>query len=951
MSGLNKNKIGASVASIFRFSKKINNKQTEQKLQEAEEKFSAAFNASPDLMAITKFSDGTILEVNEGYSKLLGFTRAESIGKTTTELLIWGNAKGRQKFVDLLLKTGQVIDFETTLRRKNGTMVTVLDSARIFTFQGEKCVLSIAHDITNRKQFEAVLKEKEEKYYTLIQKIEAGVVVHGPDTKILVCNSAAQEILGLTEDQLLGKTAFDPTWSFFKEDGSVANVMDYPVNLVIKTKKPLRNYILRVHRSNDKNDVWVLISADTILNKNGKIVQVVVTFVDVTKRKINEIEREQFFRFFNLSTDIMVIADPNGAFKKVNPTCLNLLGYTEKELLSKSFIDFVYCDDKQPTLDEMAKQIKIGSSLNFENRYLCKGGKVVWLSWRATFNKAEGLTYATARDITEKKLAEIAIDRKNRALKIVSGINQSLIHITDENVLLNDACHIAVEIGGYLLAWVGFAVQDKNKMVEVVARAGSGSTYLDDIKIVWANNEYGRGPTGSAIRTGKTQMSRNISIDPKMIPWRKSAKKYGFKSSIALPLINNRKTFGTINIYSGEIDAFNDDEVRILEELASDLSFGIITQRNRAEQLKMVEVIKSNESALKEAQRIGHFGNWSWDMKTDKIVWSDEYYRIIGFDPKKSPPGYKDHLKIYTSESAARLDEAVKRNIKTGESYILDLEIATPNATCQWITARSESVYDAHGKIIGLRGTAQDITEAKKIDQMKSEFVSLASHQLRTPLTGIKWLSELLMRDPEKTLTADQNDLMNGIVMSTKRTINLVDDLLDVSRIDTGKNLNLNVKPVDVVTLINFAINEKRPLINQNNLTVELSDALSKPIVLKVDKEKIQQVFENLLDNALKFSTPGSKINIGANFENNQVTFFVKDNGVGIPLANQSKIFARFYRADNATKIDNTGTGLGLYIAKGIIEYHHGKIWFESKEGKGSIFYFSLPLAVDLEKK
>src|SRR3989339_605900 len=406
MSGLNKNKIGASVASIFRFSKKINNKQTEQKLQEAEEKFSAAFNASPDLMAITKFSDGTILEVNEGYSKLLGFTRAESIGKTTTELLIWGNAKGRQK-------------------------------------------------------------------------IEAGVVVHGPDTKILVCNSAAQEILGLTEDQLLGKTAFDPTWSFFKEDGSVANVMDYPVNLVIKTKKPLRNYILRVHRSNDKNDVWVLISADTILNKNGKIVQVVVTFVDVTKRKINEIEREQFFRFFNLSTDIMVIADPNGAFKKVNPTCLNLLGYTEKELLSKSFIDFVYCDDKQPTLDEMAKQIKIGSSLNFENRYLCKGGKVVWLSWRATFNKAEGLTYATARDITEKKLAEIAIDRKNRALKIVSGINQSLIHITDENVLLNDACHIAVEIGGYLLAWVGFAVQDKNKMVEVVARAGSGSTYLD----------------------------------------------------------------------------------------------------------------------------------------------------------------------------------------------------------------------------------------------------------------------------------------------------------------------------------------------------------------------------------------------------------------------------------------------------------------------------------------
>lgn len=686
--------------------------------------------------------------------------------------------------------------------------------------------------------------------------------------------------------------------------------------------------------------------------------------------------------------------------------------------------------------------------------------------------------------------AEIAIGRKNRALNIVSGINQALIHITDENILLNDACRIAVDIGGYLLAWVGFAAQDKTKTVEVIARAGKGSAYLDNINIVWANNEYGRGPTGSAVRTGKTQMSRNISKDPKMIPWRQSAAKYGFSSSIALPLINNGKTFGVITIYSGEIDAFNEDEVRILEELANDLSFGIITQRNRVEQVKMAEIIKDNESTLREAQRIGHFGNWSWDVKTDKIVWSEEYYRIIGFDPKKAPPGYKDHLKIYTPESAARLDAAVKRNIKTGESYMLDLEMASPKATCRWITARSETVYDTHKNIIGLRGTAQDITqrkideqklislleersklfkesqklstvventfeaialidlgktnmllyvnkawenlfayskdevvnkrtalildvisrnpeiekefwncikngklfsgqiewqkkngewfwadvntmplrdeegniyvwcnvvrdvtEAKKIDQMKSEFVSLASHQLRTPLTGIKWFSELLLRDPKKTLSSDQNEFANGILMSTNRIINLVDDLLDVSHIETGKNFDLKIESVDVIPLISYAINEKQPLIFKNNLIVELSKTLYKPLVLKIDKEKIQQVFENLLDNAIKFSKPGTKINIGVKINADSATFYVQDHGVGIPQVNQDKIFTKFYRADNASKIDNTGTGLGLYIVKGIIEYHHGKIWFESKEGKGTTFYFSLPLNVGRIKK
>ncbi len=122
-------------------------------------------------------------------------------------------------------------------------------------------------------------------------------------------------------------------------------------------------------------------------------------------------EREQFFKFFTLSTEIMVIADPNGNFKKVNPACLRILGYAEKELLEKPFIDFVHPDDKQATLDEMARQIKLGSSMNFENRYRCKDGSVLWLAWNASYDKHDNTTYATARDITERKESE----KKERA--------------------------------------------------------------------------------------------------------------------------------------------------------------------------------------------------------------------------------------------------------------------------------------------------------------------------------------------------------------------------------------------------------------------------------------------------------------------------------------------------------------------------------------------------------
>ena len=129
-------------------------------------------------------------------------------------------------------------------------------------------------------------------------------------------------------------------------------------------------------------------------------------FNDVTERKQVELEREQFFTFFSTSTDLMCIADPLGAFKKVNPACSKTLGYTEAELLSKPFMEFIHPDDKQPTLDEMKRQLEIGQSLNFENRYICKDGSLCWLSWRAIYSREEGTTYATARDITGRKLME-----------------------------------------------------------------------------------------------------------------------------------------------------------------------------------------------------------------------------------------------------------------------------------------------------------------------------------------------------------------------------------------------------------------------------------------------------------------------------------------------------------------------------------------------------------------
>jgi len=141
-----------------------------------------------------------------------------------------------------------------------------------------------------------------------------------------------------------------------------------------------------------------------------------------------------------------------------------------------------------------------------------------------------------------------------------------------------------------------------------------------------------------------------------------------------------------------------------------------ITERKRAE-----EALRESEAGLREAQRLAGIGSWDWDTETDTITWSEEYYRIYGIDPTQHPPGYEDHLKAYTPESAAQLDAAVQKNTKTGESYEVDLELAHTGGPARWVTARSETRRDAEGRIIGLRGTAQDITERRRAEEALRE--------------------------------------------------------------------------------------------------------------------------------------------------------------------------------------------------------------------------------------
>ena len=246
------------------------------------------------------------------------------------------------------------------------------------------------------------------------------------------------------------------------------------------------------------------------------------------------------------------------------------------------------------------------------------------------------------------------------------------------------------------------------------------------------------------------------------------------------------------------------------------------------------------------------------------------------------------------------------------------------------------------GRIIGVVETFRDITKEKNIDKAKTEFVSLASHQLRTPLSTVNWYAEMLLAGDVGKVTPQQKKYLDEVYHSNQRMIDLVNALLNVSRIEMGTFI-IQPLPTDVVALSKDVVKEQQPGIFKKKQVVSEKYDTNIPKI-NTDPKLIRMVFQNLLSNAIKYTQEKGTINLSLKKDGGNLLFTISDTGYGIPKDAQDKIFTKLFRADNAREKDTEGIGLGLYIVKSIVEQSRGKIWFESQENKGTTFYVELPL-------
>lgn len=235
-----------------------------------------------------------------------------------------------------------------------------------------------------------------------------------------------------------------------------------------------------------------------------------------------------------------------------------------------------------------------------------------------------------------------------------------------------------------------------------------------------------------------------------------------------------------------------------------------------------------------------------------------------------------------------------------------------------------------------------DISREKLIERMKTEFVSLSAHQLRTPLSAIKWTLKMLLDEDVGPMSKEQKDFLRKTYRVNERMIDLINDLLNVARIEEGRYV---YRPIlaDFQEVIKSVINSFKEEINRKNLKFEFKKPKKKLPQALIDVEKIRLAINNLLDNAIRYTPKGGRVTVSLRSVNMEIEFSVEDTGVGIPRDQQARVFTKFFRGANVMRMEVEGSGLGLFITKNIIEAHGGKIWFESEEGKGSIFHFTLP--------
>ena len=362
------------------------------------------------------------------------------------------------------------------------------------------------------------------------------------------------------------------------------------------------------------------------------------------------------------------------------------------------------------------------------------------------------------------------------------------------------------------------------------------------------------------------------------------------------------------------------------------------------ELVKSRQLLIASEESLRLAISAAELGTFDKDLKTGRFFWDQRTKELFNIDHDNLPTYDGDFLPGIHPDDRERIDLHMKEftMVEQRSNGTFDVEYRTQSpldGRIRWIRSKGKVYFNAEHTPQRFIGTVIDITEQREAEMSKSDFVSIASHELKTPLTTIKAQVQLLLRRGKQYPDDFSTNSLQRVNRQIDNMTTIINNFLNNNRLLEGK-IQLQLSQFNLHELLTELVTDHVEILSQHTLVLQEYDE----VIVNADRSKISQVIENMLTNAAKYAAAGTMISISCKTKTNEVEISISDQGVGIPLSEQHKIFERFYRVENPLVKNSSGFGLGLYLVSEILRYHKSEIKVDSEPGKGSRFYFSLPI-------
>jgi PAS domain S-box-containing protein len=863
-------------------------KQAAEALRQSEEKFAKAFRVSPNALAITELESGILVDANDAFFATFGYTREEALGRTGAEL-IWQDPGQQDVYAAKLQSSGQLQSEEVSLRTKAGVPVLALISAELIELGGRTYVLTNVLDITERKRALEALRASEERFRRLVQDMGIGVALLDPEGRILHANPAAREILAMTDAEVDDPLFWQRGLFGLREDGTPYSNEERPILKAVRTGTALRNFLVGVPARGRPAPRWALANVDPQRDPDGTIRNFIVWFSDVTEQRKADQQLRLLAQAVKSTSEMIGITDLHGRFTFVNRAFLEQTGYAEPEVLGHRITVVSSPRNAKRLLDS----IRVGTE---------RGG------W-------SGELYMRRNDGTELMTALTTAPVKNSDGKVIA-----LMGVASDITERKRAAQALRE--------------SEERYRSLVEASPDAITVVQDGRLRYAN------PAAfelMGVRNAEDLVGR-LALD---FTAEESRERAAYRLDAILAGMRDTVEEGRLRRADGSVIDVEATGMLIQYEgrPAVLVIHRDVTARKQAEhQLRLLaQAVKSTTESISITDVDGHitFVNRGFAETCGYTEAELIGQHVSLIDSSRNPSGLQDEVRNVT----------MTRGTWTGELYN-----RRKNGTDFLITLTTAQVKDEQGRVIALMGVSSDITERKQLQASlrRSETMSAlgsvvagVAHEVRNPLFGISaTVDAFYARFGEQP---GYERYAQTLRQEVSRLTKLMQDLLEY-----GKPQRLDVSRGAIAPVVRRAVAACTALAESSGVWIrdELADNLP-PIPM--DQSRIQQVFQNLLDNAIQHSARGKGVTITASRTgtgaNAMVEITFTDEGTGFRTEDLPRLFEPFFTRRRG------GTGLGLSIVHRILEQHGGDVVARNGAAGGAVMTVRLPLVRDTARE